>query len=73
MEVRNNTMIELATPDYPKAMKDIASVIQALEGAPEAHLAEIVRHHTIPTIKHILAEVAMPKKTLWQKIKSLIS
>lgn len=55
---------------YKKALSEISSVIQALESAPETYLVEIVRFHTVPTVKRIIAGV-YTKKTLWQKVVEL--
>ena len=58
-------------PNYKKAIKDIASIVQALESAPEQHLVEIVKLHTIPTIKRIIAEagIVSVNGSFWGRVK----
>ena len=56
-------------PNYKKAIKDIASIVQALESAPEQHLVEIVKLHSIPTIKRIIAEAGIGKQSFWGRVK----
>ena len=60
-------------PNYKKAIKDIASIVQALESAPEQHLVEIVKLHSIPTIKRIIAEAGIGKQSFWGRLKQFFN
>ena len=62
-------------PNYKKAIKDIASIVQALESAPEQHLVEIVKLHSIPTIKRIIAEagLASVNGSFWGRVKQFFN